>query len=69
MTKQKMCRFSVMQAILRHKTVYYISSKWHVGWDASKKRFYRMNVLTGEVLGVTDFSMCYIHVGGVGSDD
>ena len=69
MSNKSMCRFSVIQAILQHKTVCYITSKWYVGWDASKKRFYRLNVLTGELHGVTDFSMCFIHVGGVGSDD
>lgn len=64
-----MNKTAVLAALKRGDTVCHTSSRWHVGHDVKRGMLYRFDVLKGEHTPITDFSACFIHVGGVGSDD
>ena len=67
----KMNKSSVLEALKRGDTVCHGSSRWHVGvgTHVNKYELYKFDVFTGTTAIIKDFSMCFVHVGGVGSDD
>lgn len=67
-----MNKTAVLAALKRGESVCWRSTRWHVGYDYVNKVLYRFNVFTGEVVefdDVSDYSLCFYPVGGVGSDD
>lgn len=67
-----MKRESVLAALNKGSTVCCESSRWHVGVHTQAgvvRAVYKFDVFTGEKSIDVDFNKCFIHVGGVGSDD
>lgn len=66
-----MNKATVLAALKRGDTVCHTSSRWHVGSrviEAGVHDVYRFDVFKGTRHSIIDFSKCFIHVGGVGSD-
>lgn len=64
-----MNKTSVLAALKRGDIVCIRTSRWRVGYDAKRSMFYKVNVFNGASLPISKFDNCFIHTGGVGSDD
>lgn len=64
-----MNKTSVIASLKHGQTVCIGTSRWRVGYDEKRSMLYKVNVLNGESLPINKFTKCFIHTGGVGSDD
>lgn len=67
-----MIKSEVIAKLTQGHTVCWTSSRWHVGTYKSSdgvQVLYRFDVFTGEHRDLTDCGQCFVHIGGVGSDD